>query len=297
MGRYYLLLVCLIVCLYSFNVCAEEIYLENGDKITGSIIEETESYYKIETEVMGNITIHKKFVNRVVSPEKIQVVEEEEKEDLWKREIGIGYDKTSGNTSKGQLSTHIYADRKTDYDEINIKVVSFYSSSDKKMDGQKWSGMARYAKNLRDKTWHIFYRLESDHDRFANIDYRIIPSAGLGHWFRDQDDWKLLVEGSGGYEYSNFRDSTKSSDEAVFIGRTYLEKKLIGDSRIKEDLLVYPSLSDGGEYRLRSETSLVNPLSESMSLNISLINDYDSDPPKDTKKHDMRLITSILYSF
>ena len=77
-----------------------------------------------------------------------------------------------------------------------------------------------------------FYKLEADHDRFANINYRLTPAIGLGYWFSDTDDYKLMLEAGMGIEYTKFRDSSADSDELIIIPRAFLEKKLIGNSMI-----------------------------------------------------------------
>ena len=64
-----------------------------------------------------------------------------------------------------------------------------------------------------------------------------------------------------------------------------------------QDLTLYPSLGDTGEYRLHSETSLINPIDDRLSLRLSLIEDYNSNPAQDTKKNDMQIISALTYSF
>ena len=299
-------LVCLIapmfLCLllsYPEFVYADEVYLKNGDRISGKIIEEQRDSVTIETEAIGPITINKKFVERIVASGKIEETRvREEKDNLWQRKISMGYNKSSGNTQNNQVSTHLYANRKTGHDEFTMKGEAYYSSSNKRMDSQKWYGMGRYAFSFgENKKWYNFYKLEFDHDRFANIDYRIIPSIGKGYWFSDEPDWKAMTEVGLGLEHIEFRDDTKDSDEVVLIPRAFFEKKLFGDSLVSQDLTLYPSLGDMGEFRLHSETKLTNPINDRLSLSLSLIDDYNANPPQGTKKNDIQIISALTYSF
>jgi putative salt-induced outer membrane protein YdiY len=60
---------------------------------------------------------------------------------------------------------------------------------------------------------------------------------------------------------------------------------------------VYPSLTEGG-FRLRSETSLTNAITQRISIRLKYIDDYNSDPGlPGVKKNDMRLVSSLVYSF
>ena len=284
------------VIFLQYCLSADEIILKNQDKISGTIVQDNNEIIVIETEAMGKVNIKKEFIETIKTQGE-KVVTEEEKPKLWQREITVGYNNTSGNTQNAQLSLSMYFNRKTEDNEFTIKGENFYSSSNKKMDTQKWNGMTRYAFSFRERKWYNFYKLEGDHDRFANINYRFVPSTGLGYWFSDTPDWKAIVEGALGLEHTDFRDNTKDSDEAIFIGRGFLEKKLFGESRILQDAFFYPSLSEVGEYRICSETSFINPINDTLSLRLSLTLDYDSHPPKEIKKTDTRFTTSLQYSF
>ncbi|MBL7132350.1 MAG: DUF481 domain-containing protein [Candidatus Omnitrophica bacterium] len=290
--------VCMILSLFfiwQIDGYSEEIHLKNGDRVSGEIIGQSDENISVETDSMGTILIKRDFVDYIDSVDKETLAEAEEK--LWQREISLGYNKSSGNTQNNQFSLRFYANRKTDHDEFTIKADNFYSSSNKKMDTQKWYGMGRYAFSFWKNKWYNFYKIEGSHDRFANIDYRIVSATGMGYWFSDQPDWKAMVEVGVGLEHTNFRDTTKDSNEMILVPGAFFEKKLFAGSRISQDLVLYPYLEDMGKYRLYSETSLVNPINDKLSLQLSLIADYNSTPPKDTKKRDMRLISSLTYAF
>jgi len=220
-------------------------------------------------------------------------------EVIWQREISAGYDRTSGNTHASQLtvSGHINRNRKH-IDEITLKGETYYSSSARKMNAQKWHGMGRYAFSFgQDKKWYNFYKLEGDHDRFANIDYRLIPASGLGYWFFDSAETKLLLELAVGLEHTDYRDQTKDTDEIVLIPRVFFEKTLFGKSKISQNVYAYPQVEDFNNYRLHSETTLTSPVTEGLSLRLSLIDDYNSNPPAATEKNDIRVVSSLAYSF
>lgn len=297
--------VCIVLFfVFQTYVYAEEIHLKNGDTVSGEIIEQSDENISLKTDAMGTIVIKRDFVDYIGSVDKetlVEVVDKETvaeaKEVLWQREISLGYNASSGNTQNNQLSFRFSGHRKTDHDEFTIKSDNFRSSSNKKMDAQKWYGMVRYAFSFYEKKWYNFYKIEGDHDRFANIDYRIVSATGIGYWFSDEPDWKAMVEVGVGLEHTTFRDDTTNTNEAILIPRAFLQKKLFANSIISQDVILYPSLENMGEYRFHSETSLVNPINDRLSLQFSLITDYDSTPPKDTEKIDTRLISSLTYAF
>lgn len=288
------------LCMFlPYPLSAEEVFLRNQDKISGSIIKEDDKSVTLETEAMGQLVIKKEFIEKIASrqPEVVAVKDDEEESRLWQREILLGYNKSNGNTKNAQLSFSLNANRKTDHNEFTIKGNNYYSSFNKKMTTQQWTGMIRYAYSFWDREWYNFYKVEGAHDRFANIDYRIVPSSGIGYWFSDEPDWKAMIEGAFGLEYTNFRDDTKETDDPVFISRAFLKKKVFRELTISEDISIYPSLTDLREYRLRSEASFVNPINDQFALRVDVINDYNANPSENVKKMDTRLMTSLQYSF
>jgi len=217
----------------------------------------------------------------------------------WDGFVSAGYNAARGNTETDQLSLSLFLNRNRRHvDEITLKGDIYYSVVNKDTDAQKLYGAARYAYSFGEtKKWYNFYRLEADHDRFANIDYRLVPSGGVGYWFFDLPDTKLMAESAIGLEHTNFRDDTDERNEMVLIPRAFFEQKIFRNTRISQDIKAYPSLTDFGDYRIRSETTLVNPLTDKISINFSLIDEYNSDPPEDTDENDLRFISSLMYSF
>ena len=218
-------------------------------------------------------------------------------EGEWKREFSVGYSQSSGNTEKADLSITGDVKRIMTDSELQIKGDIYYSSADKKMDSQKWLGMLRYTHDFgKDKRWFRLYRLVVDHDRFSDIDYRITPAAGLGYWFFKEEDFKLELDGSLGYQITEHRSSQPDDEEVVFIAHSYLEKKIFENAIISEDLSVIPSLEGGGVI-IKSESAFINPINNKLDLSVKFIVDYDSDPASGVEETDTRIVTGLKYSF
>lgn len=165
------------------------------------------------------------------------------------------------------------------------------------MDSQKWLSLTRYAFDFgKNKKWFNSYQLEVDHDRFTDVDYRVLPAVGIGYWLFRKDAWTWSIEGSGGYEVTNYRSDKSDKKSVVFIGRTFFKKQLLEKVFISEDLSIIPSLQDEGT-RLKSETAFTNNLSDSLDLSVKYIVDYNSKPASGKKKTDTRFITALTYSF
>lgn len=290
----------LTLSLLSSPLYADEVWLINGDKLSGSITKDGKNKITLESDIYGVLTIEKKNIDHVVMPQKpsasasindgIQIE--------WIREIDAGYSITTGNTETSNFSFSSHINRKSPWDEYTFKASIHQSSSQEKMDDQKWGVSGRYAYSFgQAKKWYHFFKLETNHDKFGGIDYRIIPSSGIGYWFSDNDPFKALSELALGYEYTEYNNDTEASEEVVLIPRLFAEWNIYGDTRLSEELFIYPSLTDLGEYRLSSETVFTNPINDHVALKLKYINDYNSNPPDNTKKHDMIFTSSLSCSF
>lgn len=287
------------------TVSRAQVYLNNGDKISGEIVSEDGDSIKIKNELVGAVSIKKSGVREVLyrgEEEKARGPdstgeEKKEKPGPWSGDFSLGYDKTGGNTRESNLAARLLLNRKTEKDEFTVKGEMFYSSSNDKMDAQKWYNMFRYAYSFHERKWYNFYKIENDHDRFANISYRFVPSLGVGYWFSDTPGLKLVLEAGIGLEHTEFRRDARDQNKAVLLPRAMFEKAVFGRSRISQEVLLYPYLDGMGEYRLHSETAFINPINKKLSLRLSFVDDYDSDPTGDAKKNDYRFISALSYSF
>lgn len=284
-----------LLFVWQCHAYSQEIYLKNGDRLSGEIIEQNDESISLKTDAIGTILIKRNSIDYIGSVEKEILAQAEEK--LWQKEVSLGYNQSSGNTQNNQFSLKFKANRKTGHDEFAIKADTFYSSTNEKMDAQRWYGMARYAFSFRKNEWYYFYKAEVDHDRFADINYRAIPVAGVGYWLFDHPDLKAMAEVGLGLEYTNFRSEAKNSSEIILAPRVFLEKKFFDSLKVSQDIIIYPYLGEIGEYRLRSETSLINPINDKLSLKFSLLVDYNSSPSANTKKSDVRFITALTHAF
>jgi putative salt-induced outer membrane protein YdiY len=223
----------------------------------------------------------------------------EDKRITWKKEVAIGYNRVTGNTRESQISGSFLINRNNKHvNEWALKGNAYYSSNNRKMNSQKWYSNGRYAYSFGStKKWYNFYNMEADHDRFADIDYRLIPSAGIGYWFYDIPEFKLMAEAGIGYEHTAYRTDIENKGKWILIPRAFLEKQLFANTTIIQDLFYYPAFENFNNYRLHSETILNVAMNSKLSIRVSLLNEYNSAPPKDVKKNDLRLTTSLAYSF
>ncbi|MGB3241537.1 MAG: DUF481 domain-containing protein, partial [Candidatus Omnitrophota bacterium] len=185
--------------------CVDIIYLKNDDRISGKVIGQTETEVSIKTDTLGVISVKKDNVKEITSGIKDRLVRKQKElpKVVWTREISAGYNFSRGNVKTEEIYANVFVNRNIKHvDEVTGKANIYYSESDREMNAQRWYGLGRYAYSFgKSKKWYNFYRVEADHNRFANIDYRIIPATGVGYWIFEEPDTKLLAELGVGWEH------------------------------------------------------------------------------------------------
>lgn len=257
------------------------IVLANGDTLNGEIIEKDGEY----------------IVREIVS-EPEPVSEPEIKDDIvWKKSINAGYSASQGNTKNQYMKAGFDVTRKDDHvSETSLKGDISYSSSDRVMDAQRWQTTGRYGWSFGGKKdWYHFISCELSHDRFSHVYYRFIPTTGIGWWIFDIENTKLLIEAGIGLERTDYYGGDKTRDEVVAVPRLYFQQKILDNITVSQDLYYYPYLKDLDKYRLSSTSKVSTKVTDGIHLNISIIDEYNSSPPKDTKGNDLKFITSVTY--
>ncbi len=215
---------------------------------------------------------------------------------VWERELSLGYNQSFGNSESTQLQLQGRINRKTCENEFTGRARTFYSSQEDEMNEQEYFASLRYALSFCQYKWYNFYKLEAEHDKFSNVDYRIIPSIGVGYWFVDQEDYQAMAEVGAGASYAEYYDGSNESTEALLTPRAFLKREFPTGLVFSYDMTFFLSVSSLGDYRFHSETELTDPLSENLSLRFSLIDDYNAEPHGDAQRNDAKVLFSLVYS-
>lgn len=217
----------------------------------------------------------------------------------WTGDIFVGYTQSTGNTDKGSGQVSLNSNYKMDEGEFIAKANAFYGQTDNKMDTQKWDGLAKYLLSFPDDSnWFSSYQVSVDHDRFSDIDYRIVPAVGIGYHFSREEDWTWNADLALGYEITRYRTNSANDDETLaLIGHTFAKKRVLENAFLSEDLTLIPGLESGSGFRVKSETAFTNPLNERMDLEIKYVVDYDSEAAPGKTSTDKQILAGIKYKF
>lgn len=146
------------------------------------------------------------------------------------------------------------------------------------------------------KKFYGYLAGEGFNDKFKDWRLRYVVGPGAGYQFWEDEVKSFLLEGGLGYAY-----------EDLYTGqnRDYLSARLAADFRYKfgkyltfgDQFVLFPNLDYGGEYTLRNEAYILSPMGAGFNLKLSNIWERDSDPPPGVIKDDFTWILALQYAF
>ncbi len=93
-------------------------------------------------------------------------------------------------------------------------------------------------------------------------------------------------------------EKVRTENHVNVVGTTHYEQAIFKASKLINDLSMFPSLDELGNFRAVNEAVFTTPLSEQLSLRVSLRTEFDNDPGRDEiSEWDNTLVTGIRYQF
>lgn len=216
--------------------------------------------------------------------------------DNWSGGADIGFALTSGNSDTTNFALGLAMTRETRTDKTSIYAASVYSrdstSGDSRTVANTIRGGIRYDRDFN-RRWFAYGFLDLEHNGLQDLTLRLVPGGGIGyHAIRNERTQLDLLAGMAwNREYFKGDFNDRSSAEAQ-AGQT-LEHRFSSRVLLKEQLFFFPNLSNGGEYRINFDSSLVTDITRRIGWQLTLSDRYLSNPPPGLEKNDLLLTTGL----
>ena len=216
--------------------------------------------------------------------------------EQWSGGADIGLSLTSGNSDTTNLAIGLGMSRETRNDKTNIYAASIYNrdstSGESRTVANTIRGGFRYSRDIN-RRWFGYVFTDLEHNGLQDLTLRLVPGGGLGyHAIRNERTELDLLGGlAWNREYFKGDFNDRSSAEAQ-VGQT-LAHRFNSRVSLKEQLFVFPNLSNGGEYRVNFDASLVTDITRRIGWQLTLSDRYLSNPPFGFEKNDLLLTTGL----
>lgn len=142
----------------------------------------------------------------------------------------------------------------------------------------------------------VFGLAQIDHLSTEGLYLRQTYGGGYGHDLIKNSRTTFSVLGGLTFVHEKFFTGAYDRSAQALVGEK-LGMQLSKRVRLDHDVNFYPNLSDTGQYRFDTATTLSAKLAGKFSLNSGVIDLYLSNPPAGNKKNDIAFTTGIGYTF
>jgi len=217
----------------------------------------------------------------------------------WRYAVGAAASISSGNSDAKALSLNADGVRATAHDKWSLYAKALYGENAGDTTANMLGLGGRYDRDLTGR-WFGFGTADFLRDRPANLSHRLSAGAGAGYHVIVSEPVRWDVFAGLGYAQDSYIDPVVVADRLRdSYGRAELllgeesTHKLTDTTSFKQRFVIYPNLSDTGEFRSTFDAGLAVAINKTMSLTVTLGHRYNSDPGNGLDKSDVLLMTGI----
>lgn len=217
----------------------------------------------------------------------------------WRGVGGLAVSVTSGNSSTRAVLLNADAYRATAADKITVGALVNYGRANSVDTSKKWLGFGQYDWNLTPRMF-AFGRLGLEGDALVELDRRMQVAGGVGYKVIQTPNTTFTAYGGmaytadkyGALQFIDGRNDTSFKRTSLYLAEESTHK-LSDTTSFKQRLDLYPGLTGDKAFLARWNAGLAVAMSSTLSMNVGVLNSYNSKPPLGAKKNDLAVFTGI----
>lgn len=219
--------------------------------------------------------------------------------DLWAGYVDVGLALARGNAETSTFTTTFNAVRATRTGKVTLQFNEIYASAlisgKSAATAQAVRGGLDYNRNVGPRMFIDLFN-QYEHDKFQNLDLRVVLGGGLGFKAIATDRSHLDLTGGLDYDRAQFSTPRTRNSAEGYFGDDW-SYKLSGISSLTQSFRVFPNFTSGGEYRINFDLGAATRLKKWLSWQVTVSDRFLSDPVAGRKKNDILLTTGFRVSF
>ncbi len=295
-----------VLCL-ALAARADEVTLETGETLRGTVVERTAGEVVLDHPILGKLRIPGGKVTGVLIGESRKVAPGEdavaampapaEPVPAWKSKLEVGLNGAGGNTRSNNLMAGVTSERTLPKDIWKFNARYTASSSEGTTTQNRFSAGLRKDWILEDERKSVFAEGLYDHDQFQEWTQRGSVAAGYAFRFLNEKDFTLgyRLGAAGTKEWGSGEDHVRPEGLLGLEGKWKIDasKELVFQSTY------YPDLTDRPEYRALSSATISFRLNDAGTLNLRLgvEHEYDTHRTEPFKRTDYRYFLLLVMDF
>lgn len=169
-------------------------------------------------------------------------------------------------------------------------------TGDMETSTDNWNALGKYDRFWTEKIYtYALFKVE--HDRIADLDYRLSPGVGVGYQWIETPDMNFYTEAGVSYVYEEF--ASGDSDEYVAARLAYhFDKQLNDVVTVFHNFEILPAFEDPtDDYTLTADAGLRAKLTKVLFTELKVEWKRDNTPAPDAAKDDVRYILGLGWMF
>lgn len=313
------------------RVAANEVTLKNGDRLSGTIVEESEESVVIVTEYAGKVTIARKHIAKIDAAKTVTVEKEpamvekavakaEPKSapkpvaaavkpppprlfrgpfnEGWEGTANVGFSYASGNSNYSTMSTGLRAVKAGRRDNLTVYARSLWYSN--RNSGQMvttqnafWGGI-RYDRNLNRKNFG-FVSYDFERDRPRSLNFRSVVGGGFGMHLVKNEQTEIDVLFGGGWNRT--WQTGPNTDTPEGLAGATMKHRFHEKLRLQNSITFFQNITDKTEYRFIFDSTLSVDVTKRVGVFITIGDRFNNDPIGYSKKNDFLFTTGMKWNF
>lgn len=212
----------------------------------------------------------------------------------WKRSAGLGATVTGGNSDTVLVTANLNATKKWTQNELLFGANAAYGEVDNQKNADSLAGFGQYNR-LFSERFFGYARLDALHDAIADVDYRLTLGPGAGYYFIKNKTTSLSGELGPSFVYEKVGGAERGYF-AVRVGEKF-EHQINERARVWQSLEFLPQVDNVENFIVNAEVGVESKLTDALSLRVFVQDTYDNEPAPGRKENDIKLVSSINYSF
>jgi Protein of unknown function, DUF481 len=305
--------------------------LKNGDRLSGELISENDQRLIIKSSLVGEVQILKADVAKRESVTPAAPAPKTEKPAVkpvaavtnaaptlpsaklsgwlpswvrpfttnWHGNVQLGMDLGFGTSDRQTFYVNSSASHTWDRLRNFADFHSAYGLVNKIESANRMDGSLKTETDLgKGRRIYAYNQGGASYDAIRQLNLEYHEGLGLGYKILQKP--KINLNSEVGLQYQNFDYLTAATADSSFVSLRIGENltwTVFEKLSLNQRLALTPNVQDFGEYHVRFDLGLSYPLFKRVTLNLNLIDQYESKPPLGVRRNDLQIQSTLGLTF
>ncbi len=215
----------------------------------------------------------------------------------WHGNIQFGANVGWGTTDRYALFANASASKKWGRTTSLVNYSLNYGAVNDVMNADRMRGDTKVDVELsRNRRLYSYGLGGAGYDDIRQIEMEYLFGAGMGYRFLDRPGLVLAGELGSQYQSFNYFNASERETVAARVGQNFTTK-FANNITLTQRLGFTPGFEDLSDYQVRFSLTLSMPLFKPLTMNLNIIDEFDSKPAPGVSRNDLQVSTTIGLNF